>query len=101
MTPRDREGFLVSPSDWKPEIADVIAEDLGIALSTQHWVIIDLLRRYYALYGLSPPSRVLMTLLKREHDPDFSSIALMQLFGGRARRQLAQIAGLPKPSDCD
>jgi len=101
MTPRDREGFLVSPSDWTPEIADVIAEDLGIALSTQHWVIIDLLRRYYAQYGLSPPSRVLMTLLKREHDPDFSSIALMQLFGGRARRQLAQIAGLPKPSDCD
>ena len=101
MAPRDQEGFLVSPSDWTPEIADVIAEDLGLALLTQHWVIVDLLRRYYAQYGLSPPSRVLMTLLKREHDPEFSSIALMQLFGGRARRQLAQIAGLPKPSDCD
>ena len=101
MTLRDREGFLVSTSDWTPEVAALIAKDFGITLLTQHWVIIDLLRRYYQQYGLSPPSRVLMTLLKREHDPEFSSIALMQLFGGRARRQLAQIAGLPKPSDCD
>jgi sulfur relay (sulfurtransferase) DsrC/TusE family protein len=29
VAPRDQEGFLVSPSDWTPEIADVIAEDLG------------------------------------------------------------------------
>lgn len=101
MAERDREGFLISPLDWTPQIAAVIAQDLGVSLTNQHWLIIDLLRRYYAEYGLSPPSRVLMTLLKREHDPEFSSIALMQLFGGRARRQLAQIAGLPKPSDCD
>ena len=101
MAERDREGFLVSPPDWTPEVAEVIALDLGVTLQTQHWVIIDLLRHYFSQYVLSPPSRVLMKLLKREHDPEFSSIALMQLFGGRARRQLAQIAGLPKPSDCD
>jgi len=32
VAPRDREGFLVSPADWTPEIAEVIAEDLGVAL---------------------------------------------------------------------
>ncbi len=54
MAERDREGFLVSPPDWTPEVAEVIALDLGVTLQTQHWVIIDLLRHYFSQYGLSP-----------------------------------------------
>ena len=98
---RDQEGFLKRSSDWSLEAASAIAADFNLSLGEEHITVILHLRNYYAQYGLSPPSRVLMKLLRSEIDPQFSSIQLMQLFGGRARRNLAQIAGLPKPSDCD
>jgi len=98
---RDHEGFLRNPKDWDPKVAIAIAADLGVELGPDHQEIIQLLRQYYSTFGLSPPSRVLLKLVQRDIDPTFSSIQLMKLFGGRARRNLAQIAGLPKPRDCD
>ena len=98
---RDPEGFLRDLGDWSPDVAREIGEDHGIELTPHHWRIIELIRQFYHEHGLSPPSRVLMNLITKRLDPGFNSIALMQLFGGKARRHLAQIAGLPKPSDCD
>ena len=101
MIERDVEGFLRRMDDWSPEVADSIAQSMDLQLSPAHWDVIDVVRRFYKDYGLSPTSRVTLKLLKEQLDPNFSSIQLMQLFGGRARRHLAQIAGLPKPPDCD
>ena len=101
MIERDFEGFLRRMDDWSPEVADSIAQSMDLQLSPAHWDVIDVVRRFYKDYGLSPTSRVTLKLLKEQLDPSFSSIQLMQLFGGRARRHLAQIAGLPKPPDCD
>ena len=86
---------------WEPLVAEVIAADLGIELTDAHWEVIEVVRSFYQDYGLSPTNRVTQKLLRSQLDPSFDSIKLMQLFGGRARRHLAQIAGLPKPSDCD
>ena len=101
MTERDPEGFLRQLDAWEPQVAEMIAADLGVQLSATHWKVIEIVRRFYQDYGISPTNRVTQKLLKSQLDPSFDSIRLMQLFGGRARRHLAQIAGLPKPSDCD
>ena len=101
MAERDPEGFLRQLDTWKPLVAEVIAADLGIELTDAHWEVIEVVRSFYQDYGLSPTNRVTQKLLRSQLDPSFDSIKLMQLFGGRARRHLAQIAGLPKPSDCD
>ncbi|MGB1190383.1 MAG: TusE/DsrC/DsvC family sulfur relay protein [Pseudomonadales bacterium] len=101
MADRDHEGFLRSLKDWSPEVAGDIAKDHGIELTPEHWAIIKVLRAFYQDHRVSPPSRVLMKVLTQKLDTEINSIRLMQLFGGRARRHLAQIAGLPKPSDCD
>jgi len=87
--------------DWHPEVADSIAQSLDVELSPAHWEVIHVVRRFYTDYGLSPTSRVTLKLLKEQVNPNLSSILLMQLFGGRDRRHLAPIAGLPKPPDCD
>ena len=98
---RDQEGFLRNLKDWSPEVARDIGRDHGIELTAEHLQVIDVLRTFYQDHILSPPSRVLMKVLSQSLETEINSIALMQLFGGRARRHLAQIAGLPKPSDCD
>ena len=101
MAERDPEGFLRQLDTWEPPVAEAIAADLGIQLTDAHWEVIEVVRSFYQDYGLSPINRVTQKLLRSQLDPSFDSIKLMQLFGGRARRHLAQIAGLPKPSDCD
>ena len=101
MAERDPEGFLRQLDTWEPVVAEAIAADLGIQLTDAHWEVIEVVRRFYKDCGLSPTNRVTQKLLRSQLDPSFDSIKLMQLFGGRARRHLAQIAGLPKPTDCD
>lgn len=98
---RDSEGFLKRLKDWNETTAQQIADDYDITLSEAHWQVINLVRNYFDEYGLSPTTRVTVSLLKRSLGTDTGSIYLMKLFGGRPRRALAQIAGLPKPSDCD
>ena len=98
---RDAEGFLTQLDDWSEKTAQDIADDYDITLASAHWHVITTVRNHFKKYGPSPTSRVTVGLLKQSLGKQASSIYLMQLFGGRARRVLAQIAGLPKPTDCD
>ena len=98
---RDSEGFLIRLKDWSETTAQQIADGYDINLSESHWQVIALVRNYFNDYGLSPTTRVTVNLLKQSLGTDTGSIYLMKLFGGRPRRALAQIAGLPKPTDCD
>ena len=89
MIERDPEGFLRQLDTWEPPVAEVIAADLGIQLTDAHWEVIEIVRRFYQDYGISPTNRVTQKLLKSQLEPSFDSIRLMQLFGGRARHHLA------------
>ena len=98
----DKEGFLVSLEDWSRDVALEIAEADAIELTDEHWRIIDIVRRYYDEFHISPPARVIVKLLERELGPDQGkSIYLMKLFTGRPARMVTKIAGLPKPTNCD
>ena len=98
----DKEGFLVSLDDWSPDVADDLAATEGIALTEEHWRVIDLARRYYDEFHISPAPRVLVKLLERELGADYGkSIYLMKLFTGKPARVVSKISGLPKPSNCD
>ena len=87
---------------WKAEDASVIAESFGISLNDDHWKVIEIVRNYYETYRLFPPNRVLINLILKEQGPaKANSIHLMKLFSGTPAKVLAQIAGLPKPANCD
>jgi tRNA 2-thiouridine synthesizing protein E len=97
----DKEGFLRNLSDWNHGIAKNIAINEHINLSAAHWEIIDLLRTFYKQHQLSPASRALVSLVKRELGANKGKSAyLMKLFRGSPAKTANKIAGLPKPDNC-
>ena len=100
MSELDAEGFLLAADQWNPEFAKNIAQQNNIELTDAHWIVINAARSFYAKTGISPSMRPLIKLVEREDSKLASSIALAQLFTSHVTRLVAQIAGLPKPSDC-
>ena len=97
----DDRGFLLDLGQWSPEVAVVIARQLDITLTDEHWPILRLLRQLYIDFDLAPANRALVKVVKEKLGPDAgNSIYLMQLFGGSPARDAAKIAGLPKPPHC-
>lgn len=96
----DDEGFLRTPEQWNVEVATNIAKENNIDLSDAHWTVISAARAFYAKTGISPSMRPLIKLVEHEDATIANSITLAQLFTSQVTRLVAQIGGLPKPSDC-
>jgi len=43
----DDDGFMTDHSQWTKEVANGLASEEGIALTEEHWTIIDFLRRRF------------------------------------------------------
>jgi len=98
---RDKQGFLVNLDDWNESIAEEIALEEGITLSSAHWEIIKLLRTFYQEYSISPAMRILVKTTKQQLGIDKgNSIYLMSLFPGSPAKIASKISGLPKPTNC-
>lgn len=98
----DKEGFLRDLSDWDESVAVELAASEGIDLTDDHWHIINIVRRYYDEYHISPATRVLANIVGQELGAEKGrSIYLMQLFSGKPAKLVSKIAGLPKPPNCD
>ena len=66
-----------------------------------HWVVLDILREYYAEFGIEPPMRALVRMLKNKGIVEHaSSLALYRLFPEGPARQGSRYAGLPLPVSC-
>ena len=97
----DKDGFLIDLQDWSPAVAEALASREAIALTEQHWEILELLRQFYAEYQLSPATRPLIkyTALKLGAEKG-NSPHLNRLFNGTPAKLAAKLAGLPKPTNC-
>ena len=101
VIPLDKEGYLVSLSDWDENVATALALEEEITLSPTHWEVINLLRIFYNRHQMSPANRALVNLVKRELGADKGkSVYLMRLFKGSPAKTVSKIAGLPKPENC-
>lgn len=101
MAEFDKEGFLKNLQDWDEEVASQIAAELEIHLTSAHWEVILLTRKFYRRFQHSPATRALTSYVKREMGPEKGkSTYLMRLFGGSAAKTVAKIGGLPKPDNC-
>jgi tRNA 2-thiouridine synthesizing protein E len=97
----DNEGFLLDHNSWTEALAKEIALASGIVLNTDHWEIINLVRKYYAEFELSPVNRTLVKYVKTKLGADKgNSIYLNSLFSGSPAKLASKIAGLPKPTNC-
>ena len=101
MPATDKEGYLLDLADWSPEVAEQIAQREGIALTTEHWRIIHLLRNYHAVHDLSPAMRPLVRRVRAQLGAEKgNSLYLLRLFPGNPAKVAAKIAGLPRPTHC-
>jgi len=99
--PVDKDGYLTELSDWNETIAGKLAQAENIDLTEAHWELIDLVRRFYAQFEVSPAMRPLIKQVREQlGDEKANSIYLLQLFPGSPAKLLAKIAGLPRPTNC-
>ena len=92
----DDDGYLLEP-DFSEEAVQVIAAAEGIALTVDHWKVIDYFRDKYREDGHTPNFRNFMKDMA-ELMPEADSKVMYDLFpkDGPAK-QAVKVAGLPKP----
>lgn len=97
----DDNGYLLDSSRWTRAFAEQAAGAEGIALTADHWAVVEFLRDYHSRYGLSPPMRVLVkAIAPLLGEAKASSRRLYQLFPDGPAKQACKVAGLPKPESC-
>ena len=90
----DAEGYLTNKDEWSEAIANELAGDLGVALTDDHWRVLNAARAIEAESGSSPGLR---KISKRSETPIKS---IYKLFPDGPAKQIAKIAGIPKPKSC-
>ena len=90
----DSDGFMTEPHSWNSEIAEAIAERLGLSLTDRHWVVINFARNEFETNG-EPPT--LRRITKRS---GVSTKEIYKLFPGGPAKVAAMISGLGKPTGC-
>ena len=97
----DQEGYLTDLKDWTPEVASLLAAQDGIALTDEHWEVLDAIRIFYDTFAMAPSQRpfvkhIANTLGKEKGN----SLYLLKLFPESPAKVAARIAGLPRPTNC-
>jgi TusE/DsrC/DsvC family sulfur relay protein len=90
----DDEGFLTDPAEWDERLAEVLATQIGITLTGEHWTAIRFLRQDFEEQGETATLRRVST---RGGIPVKS---LFALFPQKPAKKMAYVAGLPKPHGC-
>ena len=97
----DEEGYITDISLWSEDLADLIAQDESIAMTDEHWEVVNFLREYYEEYQVAPAVRVLTKAIKKKLGADKGNSGyLYELFPYGPAKQACKIAGLPKPTGC-
>lgn len=90
----NEQGYLTEADQWSPDVARAIAEELNIALTQDHWKVINFAREDYDETGQSPGLR---RISKKGGIP---TKQLYVLFPKGPGKLVARVSGLPKPKSC-
>jgi TusE/DsrC/DsvC family sulfur relay protein len=88
------EGFLTQYDEWDEELAQVLAKNIDIDLTDEHWKVIHFLREDFKSQGETPTTRRVQTVGGVPTKEQF------KLFPKKPAKKMAYIAGLPKPHGC-
>jgi tRNA 2-thiouridine synthesizing protein E len=90
----DDEGFLTEYDEWDENLAEVLANQIGINLTDAHWKVIRFLRDDYKTQGDTATTRRVQVVGGVPVKEQFA------LFPKKPAKKMAYIAGLPKPHGC-
>jgi tRNA 2-thiouridine synthesizing protein E len=88
------DGFLTDRTEWSEELAPVLAAQIGITLTEQHWNVIRFLRDDFEKQGETA------TLRRTSTVGAIPVKELFALFPQKPAKKMAYVAGLPKPHGC-
>ncbi len=88
------EGFLTEYDEWDEDLAKVLANNIDIDLTDEHWKVIRFLREDFKAQGETATTRRVQTVGGVPTKEQFS------LFPKKPAKKMAYIAGLPKPHGC-
>jgi len=88
----DEDGLLCDPGKWNEEVAEAMADRLGIDyLSADHWLVIYALRNYYQRFAVAPA----MNNICHQYGKD--GLWVHNLFSSCLNAW--RVAGLPNPGE--
>lgn len=91
----DDTGFMADPNEWDKEIAEALANEIGITpLTLDHWKVIEFCRSDYQEKGEAP------TLRRITKAGGVNTKLLYQLFPKGPAKKVAYVSGLKKPTGC-
>ena len=90
----DDEGFLTVYDEWDDDLGKVLAANIGIDLTEDHWKVIHLLRDDFKAQGETATIRRVSTV------GGVPTKQLFELFPKKPAKKMAYVAGLPKPHGC-
>lgn len=90
----DDEGFLTEYDEWDEDLARILATQIGIDLTDQHWKVIRFLREDFVTQGETATARRVQTVGGVPVKEQFA------LFPKKPAKKMAYVAGLPKPHGC-
>jgi len=90
----DDEGFLTEYDEWDEDLAKVLAANIAIDLTEDHWKVINFVRADYKAQGETPTIRRVATA------GGVDTKQLFTLFPKKPAKKMSYIAGVPKPHGC-
>ena len=90
----DDEGFMTQYDEWTEDLGKVLAAQIGVEMSEEHWTAIRFLRSDYPEHGETATLRRVATL------GGIPTKQLFTLFPKKPAKKMAYIAGLPNPRGC-
>lgn len=93
----DEEGYLLDPESWTPELAEWFAEEEGINLTEEHFVLIRFMRDFYHAHRTAADARHVIRFLAQELGyADGAHERLFELFPYGYVQQACRIAGMKR-----
>ena len=93
----DANGYLVNLEDWSEDVAKVLADQEGVALTDKHWDLINYLREeYYNNGGNQPNTRNIVKAMSAKWNEKIAQKDVYELFPKDPSKQGGRIAGLPE-----
>ena len=90
----DDEGFMTQYDEWSEDLGLLLAAQIGVDMSDEHWTAIRFLRSDFPQHGETATLRRVSTV------GGIATKQLFTLFPKKPAKKKAYIAGLPKPRGC-
>ena len=99
MISRDEAGYLMEPDDWSKEVALKFAEEEGVELSDEHWLVLEFMRNYLEEHNVAADARFVFKYLADLHSENKNEgrQRFFELFPYGYTKQACKIAGMRQP----